>query len=78
MQWRPINALVRGSARIVVYVVNGATGTRDRPKQTCIKAIKNDMIIQELTFNGAEWKKSIHLANSKNWDKGFVFWLYAL
>jgi len=66
VQWRPINALVRGSARIVVYVVNGATGTRDSPKQTCFKAIKNDMIIQELTFNGVEWKKSIHLDDPKS------------
>jgi len=39
-----------------------------------MEGIKNDMLVLhvEMPFNIAEWKKMIHLANPKNWEKGSI------
>ena len=46
---------------------------RGRPKQSWMESIKKDMLMlrvsREMTLNKSEWKKKIHVADSKVWDK---------
>lgn len=64
---------VRKSDRIIV---NGVERTRGRSLVMWMEAIKHDMIVANLTMKTAlshvEWKKMIHIAIPKVWDKSFV------
>ena len=46
-------------------------------KRTWMEAIMKDMIVLHVTkkrpLNRAEWKKRIHVANPKMWEKGLQF-----
>ena len=49
---------------------------RGRSQQIWMEEIKKDMLIlevaEEMILNRTEWKKIIHLADTKDWDKDFV------
>lgn len=57
VHYRPIDAPVRMSDKIVF---KGDATTRGRTKDTWIEVLKKDVhVTEEMTLNGAKWKKRI-------------------
>ena len=88
--WSPdsdtINVVMCNGNQCVLYLVRSchewrAMKTRDRPKSTWIKAVKNDkmsVILTEYYLNWAKWRKRVHVADPKYFrNKRFVIVILA-
>lgn len=71
---RPLGTPVMKSNNITT---NGNARGRGRSKLTWPKTIKNDLIAcslsDDLALDRLEWRKRIHVADPRKWDKGLVF-----